>query len=480
MRLQEILAGWLPHQRWYAGKDAAITGVAITQQTVLAHGDPGLRHLIIAVSQDGTVPADRAAGGGPSPADGGGASAGSEPSAAGVRAHGQADRYQLLVGLRSTVPDRLSHAIIGPAGDGMIAYDGLHDPALTHLLLAAMAEGRAVGGLRFAHEPNARIDTELDSFVLSGEQSNSSLLFGEEAILKVIRRPTPGKNPDLEVPRVLSRLGSRHVAPPLGWVEGAIDGQTSVLAILSTYLRGATDGWTLAATSVRDLYASESTRAALAGGDFAPESARLGEATAEVHQDLAKAFGVQELPGTAHAGLAHQMRARLAAALAVVPELASLAGKLHAAFDDLAALDGPLPVQRIHGDYHLGQAMRTPDGWVLLDFEGEPNVPLSQRHQHSPALRDVAGMLRSFDYAARYQLAGRDDSEQTRAAARDWAGRNQSAFCEGYAQAGGADPGKHVTLLRALSLDKAVYEVVYEARHRPSWLPIPLESIADA
>ena len=124
--------------------------------------------------------------------------------------------------------------------------------------------------------------------------------------------------------------------------------------------------------------------------------------------------------------------------------------------------------------------MRTPNGGVLLDFEGEPSAPLEQRRARFPALRDVAGMMRSLDYAARFQLAGREDAGQVAAAARDWVERNQTAFCAGYAGVGGPDPAKHASLVRALTLDKAVYEVVYEARHRPSWVPIPLGSIADA
>jgi maltokinase len=123
--------------------------------------------------------------------------------------------------------------------------------------------------------------------------------------------------------------------------------------------------------------------------------------------------------------------------------------------------------------------MRTHTGWVLLDFEGEPAVPLEQRRARYPALRDVAGMLRSLDYAARFQLVGLQDADPvTVAAAREWARRNEAAFCAGYARSGGADPGKHGILVRALTLDKAVYEVMYEARNRPSWLPIPLGSIA--
>jgi maltokinase len=450
MTFEEALTDWLPGQRWFAGKGAPIDRLAIVADTLLVEGDPSLRHLIVAVSQPGGT-----------------------------------DRYQLLAGLRTAIPDRLEHAVIGPAGDAQpgqawVAYDALHDPPLTRRLLAAMAGQETIGPLSFAAEPDAAIDTGLDSLVLTGEQSNTSMIFGEEAILKVFRRPHPGPNPDLEIPRALHQAGSPHVAPPLGWMQITLDDVPTVLAILSTYLRAATDGWLLAATSVRDLYASDAVSAAEAGGDFAAEAHRLGEATAEVHRALAEAFGTAELPASAHRDLAAQMRGRLDAAVAAVPQLAPYAGLLAEAFTELAGIDEPLPVQRIHGDYHLGQVIRTQAGWVLLDFEGEPVVPLAQRSARAPALRDVAGMLRSLDYAARHQLPGHADQERAHAAARDWVSRNQAAFCAGYAQAGGTDPGKHAVLLRALTLDKAVYEVMYEASHRPSWLSIPLGSIADA
>ncbi len=445
MTFEEGLAAWLPGQRWFAGKGTPVASLSIASETVLVDADPALHHLIVTVSQaDGT------------------------------------DRYQVLVGLRPAIPDELAHAVIGPVPGGRMAYDGLHDPHLTRRLLQAMTRQETIGPLRFGAEPDAAIDTGADSLVLTAEQSNTSLLFGEDSILKVFRRPSPGPNPDLEVPRALARLGSRHVAPPLGWMHTTLDGQPTVLAILSTYLRAATDGWSLAATSVRDLYAGDVARAAEAGGDFAPEAHRLGEATAAVHHSLAEVFGTYELPGDAHRDLAAQMQGRLDTALAAVPELGRHARRLRAAFAELGTLDEPLLVQRIHGDYHLGQVMRTQTGWILLDFEGEPTVPLAQRRARSPALRDVAGMLRSFDYAARYQLYGHGDTEWALAAAHDWVSRNQAAFCAGYAQAGGADPGKHAVLLRALTLDKAVYEVMYEARHRPSWLSIPLDSIANA
>ncbi|MBO0814870.1 MAG: aminoglycoside phosphotransferase [Actinobacteria bacterium] len=441
---EEALAAWLPGQRWFAGKGTPITDLAVAADTTLVGGDPGLRHLIVDVTQPtGT------------------------------------DAYQLFVGLRADLPDRLEHVRIGPGGHGMTAYDGLHDSDLTATLLAAIATQASIGPLRFTRRAGAQIDPGLESLVLTAEQSNTSLLFGEEAILKVFRRLSPGPNPDLEVPDALAQLGSPHVAAPLGWITTQSGGLPTVLAVLSTYLRAAADGWSLAATSVRDLYASGDTQAAQAGGDFAGEAERLGEATAEVHRDLASAFGVKELPAQAYADMSAQMLDRLDRAVAAVPELARLDRGLRAAFEEVATLTDPLEVQRIHGDYHLGQAMRTQAGWVLLDFEGEPAIPLEQRRARFPALRDVAGMLRSLDYAARCQLPGHEDPEQVMAAARDWVRRNQAAFCTGYTRAGGVDPGKHGILVRALTLDKAVYEVLYEARHRPSWLSIPLGSIAD-
>jgi len=324
--------------------------------------------------------------------------------------------------------------------------------------------------------------------VLTGEQSNTSLVFGESAIFKVFRRVAPGPNPDLEVAAALAELGSTHVAEPYGWAETRIDGATTVLAILSRYLRAASDGWSLAATSVRDLYAlalgaapamGPAGTAAEAGGDFAGEAERLGIATAQVHQDLAEAFGTSELEPEALRELAEQMFRRLDMAIAAVPELARHADKIGDAFSSLAKLTDPVPAQRVHGDYHLGQVMRTRTGWVVLDFEGEPASPLAQRRARSSPLRDVAGMLRSFDYAARHQLLTHPERDLLAPVAGDWVQRNGKAFAAGYAAAGGPDPARNAVLLRALLLDKAVYEVIYEARHRPNWLVIPLESIAD-
>jgi maltokinase len=455
MAIEDVLATWLGDQRWFAGKGQGLHDLAIVADTELVAGEPGLRHLIVAAT------------------------------------HGTAvDYYQILVGLRQRLPVRLQHVRIGPSGDGRIAYDALHDAELTKTLLTGIAAGSKAGPLRMGTISGTSFATGLDSLVLAGEQSNTSLVFGDESILKVFRRLSPGPNPDLEVTSALARLGSEQIAEPLGYIETSLEGVTTSLAILSHYLRLATDGWTLAATSVRDLYARagdtsqtdadrENIHAADAGGDFAGESRRLGIATAMVHSDLAAAFGTEELGSEEMVELSEQMFRKLDLTVAAVPELAKHTDIISDAYHELAKLRGPVPVQRVHGDYHLGQVMRTENGWVVLDFEGEPATPLAQRRALSSPLRDVAGMLRSFDYASRYQLIGHPEEAALSEVARDWERRNASAFCAGYAEAGGLDPVANQVLLRALQLDKAVYEVLYEARHRPSWLPIPLDSLAE-
>ena len=450
MTFEDVLAAWLVKQRWFAGKGRTVHDLAIVGDTEIIPGDPGLRQLLVTVSHGAT-----------------------------------SDCYQLFIGQRARLPARLRHARIG-SFEGLQIYDGLHDSDLTRALLDAIAAGRTVGALRFCRVPGVELSWSapgLDSLVLTGEQSNTSLVFGESAIFKVFRRVAPGPNPDLEVAAALADLGSTHIAEPYGWVETRIDGATAVLAILSRYLRAASDGWALAATSVRDLYAlalgAAGAGAGEAGGDFAGEAERLGVATAQVHADLAEAFGASELEPEALRELAEQMFRRLDLAVAAVPEVARYADLVGDAFSSLAKLTEPTPAQRVHDDYHLGQVLRTRTGWVVLDFEGEPASPLAQRRARSSPLRDVAGMLRSFDYAARHQLLSHPDRESLFPVAGEWVRRNGDAFCAGYAEAGGLDPARNAVLLRAMLADKAIYEVVYEARNRPNWVVIPLESLAE-
>jgi maltokinase len=443
-RLDDLIADWLPRQRWFAGKDRGIDETSILTDTELVAGDPALHHVVVAVRQGDTV-----------------------------------DRYQIPVGLRRELPGRLEYAAIGRL-DWLYVYDAVHDPDLTRVLLENMADNTDVGPLAF--RSIGSIDTDLDSLASPAEQSNTSLIYGDTYICKLFRRLTPGINPDLELSRGLVRAGSKHVPALHGWISCDLDGTVSTLAMLSEFLRTGTDGWQLAGTSVRDLYAEADLHADEVGGDFASESERLGAATAEVHRDLVTAFGTSELGADELRAMARQMHARLAETCATVPELAPYAARLGATFDAFAELGEPLAAQRVHGDYHLGQVMRTETGWVLLDFEGEPAKSLEERRTPAHPLRDVAGMLRSYDYAARHLLvngkavSGRPEQLEYRA--QEWADRNRGAFCRGYAEAGGVDPAAHEVVLRAFEFDKAVYEVMYEARNRPSWLHIPLSSIA--
>jgi maltokinase len=178
------------------------------------------------------------------------------------------------------------------------------------------------------------------------------------------------------------------------------------------------------------------------------------------------------------------MTERLAAAAQAVPALRPYAPGLRTAFAALADLAGEgrtWTAQRIHGDLHLGQCLRAPSGeWSLIDFEGEPSKPLAERRMPQPPLRDIAGMLRSFDYAAHAlpQALGPARSGGTPIPrASGWADTCRAAYCTGYTEVAGRDPRADPVLLRAYETDKAIYEVLYEARHRPDWLPVPMAAI---
>ena len=243
------------------------------------------------------------------------------------------------------------------------------------------------------------------------------------------------------------------------------------------FLKGATEGWELALTSVRDLYAEADLHADEVGGDFAGEAHRLGAATAEVHAALAAALPTGHLAGKElggagrrHAGPPRPGGGRGARAAPYVDEL-------RAAFDDLAALDEPVPVQRVHGDFHLGQVLRTLDGWKLLDFEGEPARPLAERRGLDSPLKDVAGMLRSFDYAARHLLADHPADGSARTAPRS--GQTATATPSWPATPRRAAPtraGSRCCCARSRPTRRSTRSL-YEARNRPTWLQIPMAAI---
>ncbi len=295
----------------------------------------------------------------------------------------------------------------------------------------------------------ADFETDLDSLVLTAEQTNTSLVFGEESILKVFRRLSPGPNPDLEVTTALAQprlaAGGRAARLDRDQAGGRAHQPGDPVAVPAAGDRRLDARRDQRAGPVREHATTGARRTR--GGDFSGEARRLGTATAQVHADLAAAFGTDELGTEAVGELTERMFRKLDLAVAAVPELGKHADMISEAYAALAKLRGPFPVQRVHGDYHLGQVLRTETGWVVLDFEGEPATPLAQRRARSSALRDVAGMLRSFDYAARHQLIGHPDQVALNDVARDWVRRNAAAFCAGYAEAGGLDPKANQVLL---------------------------------
>ncbi len=289
------------------------------------------------------------------------------------------------------------------------------------------------------------------------------MVFGDRVIVKLFRRLATGTNPDLEVHRALRPYGLPHVAALLGSVATTLDGEPVTLALAQRFVPGAVDGWELATAAAR----------APAGQDLLPEDdlRALGIAVAEVHHALGRAFGTSALTGPLLADARDTMLTR--------PVLEPYADEVRGAFAGLTGVPPGEHVQRVHGDLHLGQVLRTADGWKVIDFEGEPSAPIARRVVADSPLRDVAGMLRSFDYAAaQVELSCGSYGEVV--AARRWAERAKAAFLAGYGAATGTDLSGRAELLRAWELDKAVYEVVYETRHRPGWARIPLRAVAGA
>jgi maltokinase len=448
--LGELIREWLPQQRWYGGHGREIASVDVREFAEL-----GDTHLVTARL---------------------------------YYTDGSDDLYHVPLVLHEHPSSQLEHVQLGTIhtdNGPRWVYDALHDKDATGAWLVALRDHAQVGPVTFhLVAPADDIPVGSTSLAMSAEQSNTSLVFDDAAIFKVFRRLQPGLNPDIESLEAITARNGAHVARLFGYVTGWLDssdGEPYALATLQEYLTTATDGWELARTSLRDLLADLEFSPAEAGGDFAGEAERLGDAVASVHADLAAAFGTRQATLDEITERAQAMHARLDSAIATVPELATLAPGLRARYDDFAAMNEPVMLQRIHGDLHLGQVLRTTRRWVVIDFEGEPNEDLVRRRAYRTPMQDVAGMLRSFDYAAQHRVLELEQeqnlTDRARIRAQQWTEHNSTAFLNGYAHASGHDPRDTLRTLRALVADKAVYEAVYEARFRPKWLPVPIASL---
>ncbi|WP_285115904.1 phosphotransferase [Leifsonia sp. fls2-241-R2A-40a] len=361
-------------------------------------------------------------------------------------------------------------ALIGEAG-GRYLYDGCTEEAYVAALVQLMTgEDRAEG--RDAHAQGHSLGERLvvrSSRRLTGEQSNTSIVGeledGRPALIKVFRVVQDGENPDVSTLAALTAGGSRRTPALLGWLTGrwpTADGGTASgeLALMQDFLPGSEDGWELAVS------------AAERSEDFTERAYLLGAGTAELHRSMAQVLPTTLASKEDVALALDGMFRRLTVTTTEVPEVDELRAGIAAVYEEAAA--APLPVlQRIHGDLHLGQVLYSPErGWQFIDFEGEPLRPLAERALPDATMRDVAGMLRSFDYVAG-SLARREPPVDATA----WASDARGAYLGGYASVAGSEVEDFRLLLDAFELDKAVYEIAYEARHRPAWIPIPLAAV---
>ena len=372
-----------------------------------------------------------------------------------------------------------------------LIYDAPHDPAFAEALLrmilddgeAHETDGPAAlnsGGplvARGHHTPGSTPVRFVASNVLGGEQSNTSIIFqtatadGAPAapiICKLFRALHPGDNPDVTLTEALGAAGSTVAPRSIGhvtgvWTDSGIpDGiATGHLAFAQEFLPGVEDAWRVALQAVE------------VAEDFTERARALGVTTAEMHQTLHSALPSRATTPADIAATVQSMRYRFELAATEVPALEGYRPALERVYREAAASPWPA-LQRIHGDFHLGQVLSVPDrGWVVLDFEGEPMRPMSERSLADIPLRDVAGMLRSFDYVAgSFELAHPGES------ASAWASACRRAFLDGYIERSGRDLRENRAVLDAFEIDKALYEAVYEARNRPGWLAIPIVAIA--
>jgi predicted trehalose synthase len=443
---EDRLHAWILDQRWFGSKNREISHFNVLEAIALRQ-EPPLLVLALVEAHFGT---------------------------------GRHEVYQVPVGLRPADEGWSERVICGDL-DGWTYYDALADPAHGRELLHRMRGSTDVSAeegtlsFRWAESADRGAGGTVDVRPVLGEQSNSSVIFGNALILKAFRRLEPGVNPELEMLRFLSAHQFPNIAPLAGWYqyEGRLMNVT--LGTLQEYLEGARDGWELA---LEDLEA------------FAPLARDLGAVTGELHTVLGSEpfdpdFAPEEPSGENLSLLTATIDEEIERLFVDLDDtderVAPIAGRGQDARERLQALShigagGRLI--RTHGDYHLGQTMLVDRGWIILDFEGEPARPLPERRRKRSPLRDVAGMLRSFAY-----VASAAEMQQGAAAPEGWEDRVRELFLEGYYDTVDhalLPPGQEATakLLAVFELEKAVYELRYELNNRPDWVGIPVAGIA--
>ncbi|MGI8713413.1 MAG: maltokinase N-terminal cap-like domain-containing protein [Solirubrobacteraceae bacterium] len=437
---------WLENQRWYASKSRTVTRVEI-EQCVAVADSPSLLLALIG--------ADFATGG--------------------------RELYQLPLAILSPAQAGDRAAVTTTVAG--VAVDAVADPELVRELLRQI-DGQASidtddGRLRF-RRPARGGELALDGAArpMGVEQSNSSVVFGSETVLKVFRRLEPGINPELEVLRFLTGRGFANIAPLQGWYEYEGRSFAATLGVAQRFFAEAVGGWELALDQIRS-----DPKGLLI------ELGSLGTVTAQLHNALASdpddpAFSSQPSSPEAMALLTQTIDADVERTFARLTDtderVAAIAGRGRELRDQItsaAVRDVGGRSIRTHGDYHLGQTLHGAGGhgWLIIDFEGEPARSLDERRGKTSPLRDVAGMLRSFAYAASSVGALGDGSA--------FEDRARETFLEHYFSAIEpvllpAEETAISNLLSIFELEKAVYELRYELDNRPDWLPIPVAGIA--
>jgi trehalose synthase-fused probable maltokinase len=431
---EHSLIEYVTQQRWYGAKSRAVAHSQVLDSVVLRTTDPQFALALVEMRYD-------------------------------TGAH---DIYQLLYALR---------------GDEL-QIDGLEDPQLARELVSAMRSGLTLQGAEgiaeFAPiEGLAGLGRELlEVRPVGTEQSNTSVVFDEELILKVFRRLEPGINPELEMLRFLTEHGFANIAPLGGWYAYSGGPLGATLGILQQYVQGGIDGWELALDEIGDNPDA-----------FLERLRRLGEVTGEMHSALASdpndpAFAPESPSVEALGLLTATVDEELERVFVEIPEddqrLEPIAGRGEEVREQLRMLthagSSGMTI-RTHGDYHLGQTLWAQDDWVIIDFEGEPARSLTDRRRKRSPLRDVAGMLRSFAYAATAA-----DLLRGTPAPDGWEEQARGQFLDGYLAAvepALLPPGQAAIerLLAVFELEKAVYELRYELDNRPDWVGIPVAGI---